>query len=1120
MDHASGFLPLSVCSRRLSKTKMENKMPNIAATWRDEQTVNTTLTGSQYDPKIIQLANGNILVTWTSTDDTGVGSPNGVDIIGRIFNPAGVPVSAEFRINTFGTADNEQQVDLSALPNGGFIAVYHDVDIPGPGSNILLQEYDATGTSVAQSFVVSDSGSSAEPNYANPNVVVGSATSTLITYEITSGGGTSVTVVGRIYNSVTDTYGAETNLIAFSGTNTGSEVTALTNGNFVITAIHNNGGDPRVIYRIVDSSGANVLGVTEITGTGTNGRSDFEPSITALTGGGFVITYTSQLAGDTETQIRIYNSAGTQVGSNFAGPTNTAADNRNEAVAVGLADGSFVVAFDDDAANNMQVDHYSATGSYLGTFVMAGTTTNIAATALADGRFATVWSNSVGEISLEILDTRDVPNASPVYTFPTVVGTIGDDLIISPGTINVYAGDGNDEVRAGLGSSETFDGGNGTDLIDTTSFNGAYVINLATGATNYGDSFTNFENITTGGGDDDITGTSGANVINTGAGNDTIRGGSGTDTVNAGAGNDTVIIASGDGLDNTDGGADIDTLDYTGTSGNIVFNLATGAFAFGGSPVTNTNYENFNSGDGNDVITGTAGINIINGAGGDDTITSGGNDTISGGEGDDLIYAGFGTPETLDGGNGTDTLDTTSFSGTYVVDLAAGTTNFAGESFTNFENIISGAGNDTITGTAGVNILNGGGGNDTITSSGNDIVLGGEGDDYIVAGNTSSGVSETLNGGNGIDTLDTSGFGGTYLVNLQSGSTNYVGSTGLESFTNFENFIGGAGADTVIGTSVANRLDGGLGADYLIGYEGDDVLIGGAGATNTLQGGVGNDTYIITSNFDSTTEFVGEGTDEVQTTFFIYGLQSNVENLTYIDNAQHGAGVGNILDNVLRGGTGIDDLFGREGNDTLYGGTGSANTLLGQEGDDIYVVQAAGDSVIEFAGQGSDTVQTALGSFVLRTDVENLVYTGSSTFIGVGAGDANRITGGAFDDQLNGLGGDDILTGGSGADLLQGGTGNDQFRYNGGETGYDRILDFTSGQDKIALSNAFFTPTGTVGFVQGGTPLPTNGNSTFIYNVNTGIVSYDDDGNGAGVAIQIAQLNAGLTLAAGDFIFF
>ncbi len=331
---------------------------------------------------------------------------------------------------------------------------------------------------------------------------------------------------------------------------------------------------------------------------------------------------------------------------------------------------------------------------------------------------------------------------------------------------------------------------------------------------------------------------------------------------------------------------------------------------------------------------------------------------------------------------------------------------------------------------------------------------------------------------------------------------------------------GGDGNDVIRAGSGNDTIYGGLGRDLISAGGGDDIVDGGTGLANELAGGLGNDFYIVRAVGDSTIEFADEGIDTVQTTFSIFALQNNIENLTFTDNAAHAAGVGNGLDNVITGGTGTDDLFGRDGNDTLIGGTGAANTLFGQAGDDIYVVQTVGDSIIEFANEGTDTVQTALASFTLGDNVESLVFTGTGAFTGIGSNATdNTITGGAGADFLSGLGGNDVLIGGSGADLLIGGAGADQFRYNGGETGLDRILDFTVGVDKIALANTGFTHTATIDFIATGAPVATSSNSTFLYDVNSGILSYDADGNGAGAAVQLAQLNTGLTLTVSDFVF-
>jgi Ca2+-binding RTX toxin-like protein len=334
------------------------------------------------------------------------------------------------------------------------------------------------------------------------------------------------------------------------------------------------------------------------------------------------------------------------------------------------------------------------------------------------------------------------------------------------------------------------------------------------------------------------------------------------------------------------------------------------------------------------------------------------------------------------------------------------------------------------------------------------------------------------------------------------------------------NLSGFGGDDVLIGGSADDTLSGGDGNDVLVGGAGNDTFTPGLGVNESI-GGLGNDIYIVTERISSVVEYAGEGIDEVRTALAAIELFGNIENLTLTDSGTHGAAIGNELNNAITGNSGVDDIFGRAGNDTLRGGTGAANSLFGQEGDDFYFAEAVGDSVIEFANDGFDTVSTGVASFTLREHVEALIYTGIGPFIGVGNNGANVITSnGVFDDQLNGLDGDDLISGGSGNDLIQGGAGNDQFRYLGGESGVDRILDFASGQDKIALSSTGFTRTANIAFVQTGAPVATTANSTFLHDVNSGIISYDPDGTGPLAAIRLAQLNFGLTLTAGDFIFF
>ncbi len=400
--------------------------------------------------------------------------------------------------------------------------------------------------------------------------------------------------------------------------------------------------------------------------------------------------------------------------------------------------------------------------------------------------------------------------------------------------------------------------------------------------------------------------------------------------------------------------------------------------------------------------------------------------------------------------------------------------------------------------------FNGGAGNDTMTGgSANDFFAGGAGNDRMIGG---AGNNFYLGGG-GIDTVDYSASASAVFVNLASGTgTNSFG--GTDTFNTIENVNGGSGNNTLIGDANANVFTSGGGADYLFGGGGNDYLSGGSGAANTLQGGLGNDFYAVAAN-DTVIEAAGEGIDTVDAAVNSITLFANIENLNFIGTGDF-AGTGNAENNTIFGATGADTLsglagsdylIGLGGNDLLNGGTDGTNTLQGGVGDDIYIT-ALGDSVVELGGGGTDTVQTSSASATLAANVENLIFTGAGDFVGIGNGEANAIRGGA---------GIDTLTGGAGADTFQ-------FRSGSGR---DIINDFLTGSDQIALETASFTRTANISFQQGAGPqTATTANSTFIYRSDTGTVSYDADGSGAGAAVEIAFVGTGLVLNAGDFTFY
>jgi serralysin len=147
-----------------------------------------------------------------------------------------------------------------------------------------------------------------------------------------------------------------------------------------------------------------------------------------------------------------------------------------------------------------------------------------------------------------------------------------------------------------------------------------------------------------------------------------------------------------------------------------------------------------------------------------------------------------------------------------------------------------------------------------------------------------------------------------------------------------------------------------------------------------------------------------------------------------IENATGGAGAeiftGNDAGNLLKGMGGDDVLDGGAGNDSMEGGTGN----------DTFYVDSGADSVTEGVGEGIDTVYTALTTYLLPDNVDNVFYTGGGvSFVGTGNAIGNFISGGT---------GDDVLAGGDGNDTYDR-VGNDTISESANE-GIDTVLSNSS----------------------------------------------------------------------------
>src|SRR5207237_8931248 len=201
------------------------------------------------------------------------------------------------------------------------------------------------------------------------------------------------------------------------------------------------------------------------------------------------------------------------------------------------------------------------------------------------------------------------------------------------------------------------------------------------------------------------------------------------------------------------------------------------------------------------------------------------------------------------------------------------------------------------------------------------------------------------------------------------------------------------------------------------------------------------------------------------------------------------------------------------------GGAGNA-VMYGGLGNDTYYVDAPGDVVNEFAGEGAADRVVAAASYALsaNADVELLE---TATQSGTGAID---LTGSSLANTINGNDGANILDGRGGNDVLTGFGGADSFQFTTalGAGNVDTIFGFVSGSDKIVLDDAVFAGIGPLGSLAAGSfvtgSAAADAEDRIIYNAATGALLYDADGNGAGAAVQFATLGGSPALAASDFM--
>ena len=282
--------------------------------------------------------------------------------------------------------------------------------------------------------------------------------------------------------------GGEFTIYNSTDNSTVPDAAALSNGNYVVVYQDEFAGsltDRDIRFSIVTPAGGLVVNGRYATSTSDD---EVDPHVAALKGGGFVAVWTRENGDGSGEGIRavVYSNAGNVVTSEFTVNTTTAG-HQNEPEITALADGGFVVVWDDDQADLTRGQRFDASGNKVGHEFNAGSLGSEeypVVAALGDGRFIAGFEDysSDDDIHGTIFDPRghtiNGTNKADVLTArkdgADVSGKKGSDILLGfNGDNSLHGGNGNDKLSGGRGKDMLW-GNKGHDkfVFDTALGNG------------------------------------------------------------------------------------------------------------------------------------------------------------------------------------------------------------------------------------------------------------------------------------------------------------------------------------------------------------------------------------------------------------------------------------------------------------------------------------------------------------------------------------------------------------------------------------------------------------------------------------------------------------------------
>ena len=356
--------------------------------------INNRTSQSQANVDISSLPNGGFVASWSNYFGT---SSRSNDIFCRIFEPNCSPIGDEFQINQT-TSGNQTEPSIAVNTSGEIIVAWQGFSSEQNRFDIYAQMIDSNGLPIGDEISVNNTVISNDQ--ICPEIAVNNSGSFIIVWESETDPN-STSICARRYNSNGAALDDEFQ-VSIESESRYPNVAIDNNGNFTIVWIEGSRPNFSIMARLYNALG---IAISEPFKINTEKISSFsQPAIVMDTAGCILITWDGDpnLASDDNIHARIFEPNGTPIGDQFIVNSTIEKAQQNPQIAINNSD-QFVIVWDSEGDPNVNEkdilgQRFDKDGNRIGDEFRLNSYSDSdqkcpAVTFIDDSHFVTVWQS-------------------------------------------------------------------------------------------------------------------------------------------------------------------------------------------------------------------------------------------------------------------------------------------------------------------------------------------------------------------------------------------------------------------------------------------------------------------------------------------------------------------------------------------------------------------------------------------------------------------------------------------------------------------------------------------------------------------------------------------------------